>query len=107
MDSHRFEFGIALPVTHSDQGVVIRGRNHEGAIQLGAMFTRARTLEFRGPLTGELVRVWSNERKVCLRVERITAYGHDLQELSPGMTAQLELTGSGGTSLSKNDVLDG
>jgi hypothetical protein len=36
-----------------------------------------------------------NARAVNLRVERIVAYKHELDELSPGMTAELTLRGEG------------
>src|SRR5262245_9716382 len=36
-----------------------------------------------------------NVRAIDLRVERITAYKHEFEELSPGMTAELILQGKG------------
>ena len=45
-------------------------------------------------------------RDVKLYVKKIKAYGHNLDELYSGMSAELHLVGDGGTDLQKKDVLE-
>ena len=65
-----------------DSWVVVPGRVHQGTIRLGSVFT---VVEATSAVSST----------IKLRVGRIVAYGHSLEELPEGMTGELQLTGEG------------
>lgn len=66
--------------------VLVPGRVHEGTIRIGSIFTSVSELSADSPA-------------IQLRVDKIAAYGHSLDELPEGMTGELQLSGEGMESL--------
>jgi hypothetical protein len=66
----------------NDFCVVVPGRVHQGTIRVGSVFT---AIEMTS----------ATSATIKLRVEKIVAYGHSLEELPEGMTGELQLTGEG------------
>jgi hypothetical protein len=106
MDSADIEFG-GVEVEETDgRRVVLIGRNFGGELRLGAQFTAVYQLVTPpGGNRDSDPYVRANERDVCLSVSSIWAYGHNLDFLSPGMTARLSLEGDGVAPLQWPDVL--
>ncbi len=88
------QFGI-VHTGNSESYATVDGRCHEGPIHKGRVFTLLskatiqKTPECYGPVTLHPF------CEVELKIESIWAYGHQINELSPGMTARLELSGTG------------
>jgi hypothetical protein len=95
------------PVLSSGDRTVIKGRCLIGPIAVGAVFTQASTLVIHNLSGDQPKKIWSNKRQILLRVESIKAYSKDLDEIDEGLTALLELSGSGGGTLLPDDILQG
>jgi len=104
MSTRQIAFGVG-GIEHKDIQVRVIGRCFEGPILLGDTFTVAfkRTLERLPDGYGPGVR--SDERAIALKVDTIWAYNHSLDELPPGMTGRLTLSGLGSDVLREDDVL--
>lgn len=77
------EFGVHKASFDGDRAFVA-GRCFTGPIRVGAVFTQLRRFH---PVQTE------NGIPVELVVTRIIAYGHQLDEIQEGLTAELELSG--------------
>jgi len=62
--------------------MLIQGRVHQGTIRRGLFFTDVEDKSAGVPT-------------IKLRVDKIVAYGHSLDDLPEGMTGELHLTGDG------------
>lgn len=94
---HQIMVNICVAVV-SGQVAVIGGYCFDGpddGMRLGDTFTRLIEIEVVKESTGELRRVEKHVRAVNLKVRRIVFFGHNLDSLSPGMMALIELEGEG------------
>lgn len=96
----RYVIGIDT-ITHTYSKLYIAGRVYEGVIQIGDRFS---LLERQG-LPGDE----GNSFRVAidLKVERINLYRCDMNQVSAGMTAGLELSGDLNLRLGPRDQLVG
>ncbi|MFO1044391.1 MAG: hypothetical protein U0941_21680 [Planctomycetaceae bacterium] len=76
-------------VESTDGGALICGRVHEGTVRVGSCFTDVKCSDSK-----------TLNNKVNLRVIRIVAYGHSLDDLPDGMTGELKVSGEGIAQLS-------
>jgi hypothetical protein len=88
------EFGISA-VKLSDSCITVEGRCHKGPISLHDTFTAASEMTVETSSESCKARDLLPTAAVKLRVDVISAYRHQLQELSQSMTASLQLSGSG------------
>jgi hypothetical protein len=93
-------------ITQLTDRLIIGGRCGDIPFKVGTTFEviyrypPARTLEDYGKFREHI-----DERPIALHVETIHSYGHFLNELPPGMTAEITLVGRGGDLLQQGDVL--
>src|SRR5687767_11900341 len=104
MSTRHFEFGVYGIERDGNRPRVI-GRCNEGPVRVGDTFTLAYRLTHERLPDGYGPGVRSQERSIVLKVDTIWAYNHFLDELPPGMTGRLTLSGVGGDVLRDNDVL--
>jgi hypothetical protein len=86
---------------HLDHGrlghFVAGGRCWKGPVPLGTVFTSIGTLRSDG--------TWVTTSSCELAVEAISSYGHAIDELDEGMTAQIVLVGRADRPLAARDLL--
>jgi len=68
--------------------MAIPGRVHQGTIRVGSVLTGVDAIS-------------AGSATIELRVDKIVAYGHSLDELPEGMTGELQLTGDGMETLTR------
>jgi len=87
MDRVRETLFQVVECTHDGDRVHVTGRNCSDELQVGDVFTA--------------VSPWQSPDRepVALRIERILFYRNCMTQLDPGMTAELELSGTGRTHL--------
>lgn len=73
---------VADSANIDDFCVIVPGRVHQGTIRVGSVFTAVEVMS-------------AVSSTINLRVDRIIAYGHSLEELPEGMTGELQLSGEG------------
>lgn len=81
--------------------LVVKGRCLKGPIRTRDFFTAAYGLDDLRSDTPARV----DEVPVSLRIEKMSAYGRNLEEIHPGLTAQLELVGVGVAEVKAGRVL--
>lgn len=81
--------------------LVVKGRCLEGPIRTRDVFTATYGLD--DPRSDTPARV--DEAPVLLRIEKISAYRRDFDEIDPGLTARLELVGVGLAEVKAGRVL--
>jgi hypothetical protein len=79
--------------------LVAAGRCWQGPIPRGAVFTGIATRQPDG--------TWATVGACSLAVEQILLYGHDVDELDPGLSARLVLRGEAERPLAPADLLVG
>ena len=100
----RIEFGIS-DVKFGGPETIIEGRCHCGPIRIGDTFTKISEMTVHtrprtyGPTTLRAI------ASVEIRVDSISAYGHELEELSQTMTARIAVSGIGVEHLKEGLVL--
>lgn len=104
MKHKRIEFGIET-ATLQDKLIIVAGRCYQGPISIGDSFDLIYTVEPVLTPSGYGPSTRGPEREVALRVETLWAYGHFLEELDTGLTAELTLSGRGGELLRPGAVL--
>jgi hypothetical protein len=77
--------------------LVVAGRCWQGPIHRGTIFTRIATRRPDG--------AWTASGECSLAVEQILLYGHDVDELDPGLSARLILVGEADRPLAPADLL--
>lgn len=88
---------------HAIGKLVVKGRCLSGPIRVGRVFTSIyRFKDVHSPILERL-----DEHSVALRVDRIVAYQRELTEIDSGLTAKLELSGSGESMVQSGMVLGG
>jgi hypothetical protein len=99
-----FEFEVDAVEQKAGAGTfVVRGRCLAGRFGIGSVFDSVfRLTDVRSPNP-----VRADESSVQLRVDRIVAYRRELNEVDSGLTAMLELSGSGGENVRSGMVLGG
>ena len=95
------EFGIHY-LRREDGRLLVSGRCYQGPIALSDRFERVSKPD--SLLTGEDSLI-KDEQQVSLTVESIKAYGHLLKKLDEGVTAELELSGSGMKLVGEDSIL--
>ena len=93
-------------VTLESDFLLVQGACNRGSICVGDKFGKAYKHELEEESDGGYcVSKQYNERSVVLTVEKIRAYGHDIDELAEGMTGELLLLGQGSEHIKINDLL--
>jgi hypothetical protein len=99
------EFTVEIVTKHPNE-VVVAGRCGNSPIRVGDVFTKI--YAYTPILTMENYgrpRERINEESVQLKIDRIFTYGHFLDEIHPGLTAELFLVGEGDELLQVGKVL--
>ncbi|MEO7330326.1 MAG: hypothetical protein ABI193_17250 [Minicystis sp.] len=94
------EFSVDI-VTGPADAPIVKGRCLKGPIKLGDVFSSTYTFDDRRSETPTRV----GEFSVSLRVQKMMAYRRYLDEIDEGLTAQLELVGTGGTEVKSGGIL--
>lgn len=101
MKSERYiEFSVDICETEGEK-IIAKGRCLRGPICLGDSFTEVYCIPNPHSDVSEHVR----ERAVLLKITRMTAYKRDMEEIDDGLTAAIELAGSGGDAIEPGVVL--
>jgi hypothetical protein len=104
MEHNKIEFGISK-INLEGCRAIIEGRCHYGPIVCGSTFTEisAITVEMTKKMAGPAT--LHHLAQIEIKVDSIWAYGHQLKELSSGMTARIEISGTGFEHLKAGLVL--
>jgi hypothetical protein len=96
------EFVIYQIWAEGSDRALLYGRCSKGDISVGTVFGFVYDIVFDSYETsGQNV----NTRRVELTVDRIVAYGHELDELNEGITAELAVSGRGLEQLNSGSAL--
>ena len=104
MEHNKIEFGISK-INLEGCKAIIEGRCHYGPIVCESIFTEISSMTVK--MTKEIAEpaTLHHLAQVEIKVAAIWAYGHQLEELSSGMTARLEIIGTGFEHLKVGFVL--